>query len=269
MRLPPRCSAAGPPTISLPGQRPKRTLASRPSTPRTRPCVGWSATCTTGPSNASSGSRWIWLRPSGRRPPATPNRRSRTPGRPSCRPRLRWTSCAPSRAGSLPPLLADRGLVAAISALAEESPLHVGTDLDPALDAAVPPEVARATYFVVAELLTNTAKHSRATDVHIVARIHWDEPARLRVERHRRRARRRHLHRGPWPGRVAGTAARAAWNASRWRALPVARPGSTWSCRSPRRLARDRPRPYPERVDSDQPRTARRGRQLPDSHPAR
>ncbi|HSK34332.1 MAG TPA: sensor domain-containing protein [Propionicimonas sp.] len=83
--------------------------------------------------------------------------------------------------GVAPPLLADRGLVAAISALAEESPLHVGTDLDPALDAAVPPEVARATYFVVAELLTNTAKHSRATDVHIVARIGWDEPARLRV----------------------------------------------------------------------------------------
>lgn len=83
--------------------------------------------------------------------------------------------------GVAPPLLADRGLVAALGALAEESPLQVGTDLDPALDASVPPEVARAIYFVVAELLTNAAKHSRAEHVTVSARVHLDEPARLRV----------------------------------------------------------------------------------------
>jgi signal transduction histidine kinase len=83
--------------------------------------------------------------------------------------------------GVAPPLLADRGLVAALSALAEESPLPVGTDLDATLDASVPPEVARAVYFVVAELLTNAAKHSRASQVTISARVHWDDPARLRV----------------------------------------------------------------------------------------
>lgn len=83
--------------------------------------------------------------------------------------------------GVAPPLLADRGLVAALGALAEESPLQVRTDLDPALDASTPPEVARAIYFVVAELLTNAAKHSRAGEVEVSAGIQWDEPTRLRV----------------------------------------------------------------------------------------
>ena len=82
---------------------------------------------------------------------------------------------------AFPPLLADRGLVAALGSLAEESPLPVRTDLDPMLDEFVPPEVARATYFVVAELLTNAAKHSRANAVEISARMLWDEPTRLRV----------------------------------------------------------------------------------------
>lgn len=83
--------------------------------------------------------------------------------------------------GVAPPLLADRGLLAALTALAEESPLPVGTDLDPALDEAVPPEVARAVYFVVAELLTNAAKHSGAREVAVSARVQRDEPSRLRV----------------------------------------------------------------------------------------
>ncbi|HEY3339001.1 MAG TPA: sensor domain-containing protein [Propionicimonas sp.] len=83
--------------------------------------------------------------------------------------------------GVAPPLLADRGLVAALDALAEESPLRVGTDLDTGLDASVPPEVARAIYFVVAELLTNAAKHSRASRATLSARIHGADPARLRV----------------------------------------------------------------------------------------
>ncbi len=115
-----------------------------------------------------------------RLPPATPARPSPTHGRPSTRPRRPWTSCGRSR-GGCPALLADRGLVAALGALAEESPLPVGTDLDATLDASVPPEVARAIYFVVAELLTNVAKHARATRATVGARVHWDEPARLRV----------------------------------------------------------------------------------------
>ncbi len=82
--------------------------------------------------------------------------------------------------GVAPPLLADRGLVAALSALAEDSPLLVRTDLD-LVDTSVPPEVARATYFVVAELLTNAAKHAGAEQAEVSARVHLDDPARLRV----------------------------------------------------------------------------------------
>ncbi len=66
-------------------------------------------------------------------------------------------------AGVAPPLLQDRGLAAALAAVAAGSALPVGVDIDPAVDAAVSPEIARTVYFVVAELLTNTVKHSGAT----------------------------------------------------------------------------------------------------------
>ena len=65
--------------------------------------------------------------------------------------------------GVAPPLLQDRGLAAALSAVAAGSALPVSVDIDPAVDAAVPPEVARTVYFVVAELLTNAVKHSAAS----------------------------------------------------------------------------------------------------------
>ncbi|WP_308406979.1 histidine kinase [Streptomyces sp. AC555_RSS877] len=66
-----------------------------------------------------------------------------------------------------PPILADRGLGGALAALAADSVvptrLHVGT-----LDA-VPAAAESVAYFVVAEALTNTAKHGRATraEVHV------------------------------------------------------------------------------------------------------
>ncbi len=65
--------------------------------------------------------------------------------------------------GVAPPLLQDRGLSAALAGLAGAGALPVNVELDPVLDAVVGPEVARATYFIVAELLTNAAKHSGAT----------------------------------------------------------------------------------------------------------
>ncbi|QIG40532.1 sensor histidine kinase [Microbacterium sp. 4R-513] len=66
-------------------------------------------------------------------------------------------------AGVAPPLLQDRGLRAALEALSLASSIPVRAELDPALDVAVSPEVARTVYFVVAELLTNAVKHSAAT----------------------------------------------------------------------------------------------------------
>ena len=65
--------------------------------------------------------------------------------------------------GVAPPLLQDRGLAAALAAVAAGSALPVKLEVDPAVDAAVPPEVARTVYFVVAELLTNAVKHAAAS----------------------------------------------------------------------------------------------------------
>lgn len=83
--------------------------------------------------------------------------------------------------GVAPPLLTDRGLRSALTALAEEGALPARADLDPNLDLAVSPEVARALYFVVAELFTNAAKHSGASVVDLVARIHPGESPELRL----------------------------------------------------------------------------------------
>jgi signal transduction histidine kinase len=70
--------------------------------------------------------------------------------------------------GIHPPVLADRGLEAAISALAARSPLHV--DLTVALSARPPAAVETAAYFVVAESLANTGKHAGAHNVAIELR---------------------------------------------------------------------------------------------------
>lgn len=73
--------------------------------------------------------------------------------------------------GVAPPLLQDRGLAAALAATAAGTPLTVHTDIDPAIDAATSPEVARTMYFVVAELMTNVVKHSGATGVTLKASL--------------------------------------------------------------------------------------------------
>lgn len=63
--------------------------------------------------------------------------------------------------GIHPSVLADRGLDAAVSALVARCPVPVTVHGD--LDRRLPPAVEGAAYFVVAEALTNVAKHSRAT----------------------------------------------------------------------------------------------------------
>jgi signal transduction histidine kinase len=62
--------------------------------------------------------------------------------------------------GIHPTVLSDRGLDAALSALAARSPVPVDLDVDVSERPA--PAVEAAAYFVVAEALTNVAKHSRA-----------------------------------------------------------------------------------------------------------
>ena len=67
--------------------------------------------------------------------------------------------------GIHPPVLADRGLAAAISALADRTPLQVSVAVD--VPRRPPRAVETAAYFVVAEALANTGKHAQATQVDI------------------------------------------------------------------------------------------------------
>jgi signal transduction histidine kinase len=80
--------------------------------------------------------------------------------------------------GVLPPVLADRGLVDAVRALALDCPLTVSTEID--LHGRLPAPVETACYFAVAEILTNAAKHSGARDAHI-SMAHADGMLRIMV----------------------------------------------------------------------------------------
>jgi signal transduction histidine kinase len=62
--------------------------------------------------------------------------------------------------GIVPPLLADRGLVAAVESLAARYGL--GTEIEADAHRSLAPAVESTAYFVVAEALTNTAKHAAA-----------------------------------------------------------------------------------------------------------
>ena len=73
--------------------------------------------------------------------------------------------------GIHPAVLADRGLDAAISALAARSPVPVGVDV---ATGRLPDPVESAAYFVVAEALTNAAKHARAAEIGVRIARHLD-----------------------------------------------------------------------------------------------
>jgi signal transduction histidine kinase len=70
--------------------------------------------------------------------------------------------------GIAPPILVDRGLRAALTALAGRSTVPV--DLDAPAMSRLDPGVESTAYFVVAEALTNVAKHSHATEVQVSVR---------------------------------------------------------------------------------------------------
>lgn len=72
-------------------------------------------------------------------------------------------------------VLTDRGLDAALSALAARSPVPVV--LDVRLEHRCSPDVEAAVYFVIAEALTNAAKHSRAAQCRVLVRQRVAEPA--------------------------------------------------------------------------------------------
>ncbi len=72
--------------------------------------------------------------------------------------------------GIAPPILTDRGLSSALAALGARSPVPVDLALDPELGR-LDPGVESTTYFVVAEALTNVAKHSQATQCAITVAV--------------------------------------------------------------------------------------------------
>jgi signal transduction histidine kinase len=79
--------------------------------------------------------------------------------------------------GIAPPVLADRGLAAALAALAARSPVPVELSVDlPAQRLA--PVTENTAYFVVSEALANVAKHSRAGSCRVEVSCTGD---RLRV----------------------------------------------------------------------------------------
>ncbi|KAF0259848.1 Sensor histidine kinase ComP [Clavibacter michiganensis subsp. michiganensis] len=86
--------------------------------------------------------------------------------------------------GFAPPILLDRGLVAALEALASRATVPVALDVHLPEALVLPTEVERNVYFTVSELLTNVAKHSEATraDVTLVLMRDFDG-ARILVAR--------------------------------------------------------------------------------------
>lgn len=70
--------------------------------------------------------------------------------------------------GIYPAVLGDRGLDAALSALAAKSPVPVAVTVD--LPTRPPAAVETTTYFIVGETLTNAAKHAEATHIEVAVR---------------------------------------------------------------------------------------------------
>jgi len=71
--------------------------------------------------------------------------------------------------GIHPAVLTDRGLDAALSSLAARSPVPVHLDVQ--LDRRPPASAEATAYFIVAEALTNAARHGRASRVDVRVRI--------------------------------------------------------------------------------------------------
>ena len=101
--------------------------------------------------------------------------------------------------GIHPAILAERGLAPALKTLARRSPIPV--DLQVRAGERLPEPVEVSAYYVVAEALTNAAKHSRASAVSVEVEVAGERPARRGARRRRRRRRPGPRHR---PGRAEG-----------------------------------------------------------------
>jgi len=79
--------------------------------------------------------------------------------------------------GIAPPVLADRGLAAAADSLGRRSPMPVTVEAD--IPRRPPPVLETGAYFVVAESLTNVAKHAGGAAAHVTLKLDHE---RLLVE---------------------------------------------------------------------------------------
>ncbi|MDN5861500.1 MAG: sensor domain-containing protein, partial [Pseudonocardia sp.] len=76
--------------------------------------------------------------------------------------------------GIAPPILADRGLAAALAAAAARSPVEVALEIDLPERIRLAEAVETTAYFVVTEALTNVAKHAHAALVTVVVSVDAD-----------------------------------------------------------------------------------------------
>lgn len=83
--------------------------------------------------------------------------------------------------GIAPPILLDRGLEAALAAIAARCTVQVDLHVGLAAGSRLPSSVERAAYFMVSEALANIAKHSRAHRVRVCV-LRDDALLRLEVE---------------------------------------------------------------------------------------
>ena len=112
--------------------------------------------------------------------------------------------------GIAPPVLADRGLPAAAEAIAARSAIRATVDAE--LDHRPPPVVEAAAYFVVAESLTNAAKHAGAD---ARARVTIRDGERSPGDRGRRTTAAAAQTRPEWPDRAAPPRRGARWHPRR------------------------------------------------------
>jgi signal transduction histidine kinase len=82
--------------------------------------------------------------------------------------------------GFAPPLLLDRGLVAALESAADRSAVPVKI-VDELGGATLPQEIERNAYFVVSEALANIAKHSGATEATVRVWVEGTESLNVAV----------------------------------------------------------------------------------------
>jgi len=84
--------------------------------------------------------------------------------------------------GFAPPILQDRGLVAALESLAARSAVPTSFESTVGAGIRLTPELERSAYFVAAELLANATKHADATAAQLSLAVNEDRAGASRLE---------------------------------------------------------------------------------------